>query len=184
MISIRSRRTAHVLGVLHSDAAESLLDSDDRDEFPVRSRNQASGTAYAEFPRITPLGFRLTKASGPREALPSRIEAEPRRDKSPGDLDPRDASALERTGLRYAPSRSFRRKYRSPDAGREMWSTPAQRGCRCAVPSNRFSKVCSPPPLCGALSRRRSPRRRKISRSPGRSMSAGCRGAMPPSPAS
>ena len=27
-----------------------------------------------------------------------------------------------------------------------MWSTPAQRGCRCAVPSNRFSKLCSPPP--------------------------------------
>jgi hypothetical protein len=43
------RPTAHVLGVLLIEAAVWLRDRDGRDEFPARSRTEASGTAYAEF---------------------------------------------------------------------------------------------------------------------------------------
>ena len=122
------------------------------------------------------------KASGPREALPSPSRRSHGGIKARETYTREDASALGRTGLRYAPLRSLRASIEAR-AGREMWSTPAHRGCRCAVPSNRFSQASvrrrrHRGPRC---SRRRLPPRRKISKSPGRSMSAGCRGAMPPS---
>ena len=134
---------------------------------------------------ITPLGFRLSKRQV-RERL-SRLaisEAEPRRDKSPGDLH---REMLRHSNGQASASRSFevfRSSIEAP-ARPQMWSTQGTGGADAPfLQTNSPRSDRRPPPSRLSPSRHRRPRKRKTSKSPGRSMSAGCRGAMPPIPAS
>ena len=64
------RSAAHILGALLNGAAARQLTAMIATNFSAGSCAVGSGTTYASPIAITPLGFRLTKASGPREALP------------------------------------------------------------------------------------------------------------------